>query len=561
MKKYIFLVIISILLIIPIFYIALCIGYKLDILKSFHILEEIYTQIIVYGNKPQSAVIVSLIYGFIPLFVTLVYIYNSRIKESYGYAKYVTTKSDINKIGLNFERGFPLAKFKNETIYFDDSRSCIVISSPGTGKTSAIVIPILLTAPHSMIVTDIKGELENLTAKYRKEILKNEVYIFNPFGDNNTLYFNPFDKSVIEKMSFNEKFSLCKQVASVLFEPQKGQDPHWIENARKLFTFFAMYDITKKGESNLFEIMRYPKKSEEELLTPEYMQLKKDIEEMQEIQLDTLTFFFKQASEEYIIDPIVQDYAREFQRFNQKEFKSVISTYTTKLEVFNDYRVREVVKKMSFRYEDLRKKNITIYQVLKEKDIAVLSPLIRVFTELVGKNLVDEENNKPHERVGFILDEFVRFGKLEYLLELPTLSRSYGLPSVFIAQTEAQIKKYYSLDDLDIIVSACHYRVIFTINDEAMAKRISESIGNLTRSKVSQTAQEDKIFGSKNKSLEGYALMTQQDLMNIPKDEVIITVAGHKAMPLRAKANYYFKNRKLKKYIYKYARDLSILNK
>ncbi len=33
--------------------------------------------------------------------------------------------------------------------------------------------------------------------------------------------------------------------------------------------------------------------------------------------------------------------------------------------------------------------------------------------------------------------------------------------------------------------------------------------------------------------------------MNIDKDEVIILVSGHKAKPLKLKANYYFKNKEL----------------
>ena len=58
-----------------------------------------------------------------------------------------------------------------------------------------------------------------------------------------------------------------------------------------------------------------------------------------------------------------------------------------------------------------------------------------------------------------------------------------------------------------------------------------------------------KVFGSKNKTLEKYSLLTPQDLQNIPKDELIITVFGNKAKPIKCKANYWFKNRKFRQII------------
>ncbi len=50
-----------------------------------------------------------------------------------------------------------------------------------------------------------------------------------------------------------------------------------------------------------------------------------------------------------------------------------------------------------------------------------------------------------------ILDEFVRFGKLPFLLEMPALCRSYNVVPLFITQDYAMIRKYYSDDDLKIV--------------------------------------------------------------------------------------------------------------
>ena len=553
MKKNILFLFLCIALVIPIFYTILCFSFSLNLFSS----ETMDTFIkILYALKNNEnlndKVYISLIYSFLPTVIILIRIITSNnLEDSYGYAKFATLR-DIKKMGLNFKGGFCFGIFKGKKIYSDDSYSTLVIASPGTGKTSSTVIPNLLSIKHSCIILDIKKELAHLTSAYRRDVLKNEVFIFDPYGDDNSFYFNPFSKKVIQDLNFDEQLTVVKEVSNVLFKDENSRDPHWIIKARKLFIFFTMYDIAKHEETNLFELMRYPMKSDDELLNEEYLLKKEKLESVENDKQNkeasgTLKLFFQQVSCDEDINSLIQDMAREFERSHNKELQSVISSYGTKMEVFTDRRVASVVQDMSFKYIDLREKNISVYICVKEKDIKTLSPLIQVFTEVIGKNLLDKENSNKEQRVAFILDEFTRFGKLEFLLELPTLSRSYNLPTIFLTQTEAQIEKYYSLADLRIISGACHYKILFTINDFKTAENMSKDIGTLTRKKVSQTSQENKLFGSKNKSLEGYNLLTPQDLQNIPKDEVIISVFGNKATPIKAKVNYWFKDTKFRR--------------
>lgn len=544
--------IIGLILFVPIFYIALCLYMEFDILNSFYILPNIYEGL-QQGKQLKLEVYLSFVWASIlPLF-SLFLILQSRKSSAYGRARFAVS-SDLKNMGLNLKKGFILAKFKNKSLCFDNGLSALIVAAPGTGKTSSIAIPNLLTIKTSCIVLDIKGELKSLTSSYRKEVLKNKVFVFNPFSKSNTFFFNPFDKDILVKLDFDERITLVKQLATILFpKSEKGSESHWRESAKDLFVFFAMYDIEKHNQTFLCEINRYPKKSAEELLTTE------NLEELYNLQaegivVDELNYFFKQASDDDSLDPLVRNQARSLSRVHYKELKSVITTFSRTMDVFNDYRVMNATSKMSFRYEELRRKNITLYIVVKEKDIDTLSPLIRILYEAIGKNLLDEENNNPDERIYFINDEFTRFGKLEFLLELPTLSRSYNIPGIYITQTEAQIEKYYSKEDLRIITGSVAYRAYFSVNDNETAKRVAEEIGDYTREKVSESSQANKLLGSKNRSREGYKLLTPQDLMNLRKDEILILALGARETPIKAQANYYFKNKKLKKIIKKYAK-------
>jgi type IV secretion system protein VirD4 len=552
-RKNISAIILSILLIVPIFYVALCILFDLPITSSFNVLNELYTQSYILERALKVQVYIAAAYSILPLLFTIMTIIAKWKKSIYGYAAFATFET-IKKMELNFKKGFTLCLFKGKPIKSDDTRSTLVIAAPGTGKTSSIVVPNLLSIPTSALILDIKGGIEKLTSRYRKEVFKNEIFIFNPFGKDNNFHFNPFAKDILKYLDFDERMSLIKQTANVLFKKEKGSDSHWVESARTLFIFFAIYDIEKNGETNLFKLMRFPKMSREELLDDEVILQAQELEETEEITLDDMKLFFTQVSSDMELDELVRDMARANDRTNQKEYRSIVTTYARKLEVFTDYRVKDLVESMSFEYEDLRKKNITLYIKVNEKDIDTLSPLIGVILETIGKELLTYTNNNKDERIDFYLDEFVRFGQIPFLLELPTISREYNMPGTYLVQTSAQVQKYYSLEDLKIISGACAYNVIFTLNDNDYAKMISESIGNLTRDKASTTSQFSKAFGSTNKSDEGYALLTPQDLMNIPKNEVIISVFGHKATPIKGKINYYFKNRSLKKIIKKYSK-------
>lgn len=100
----------------------------------------------------------------------------------------------------------------------------MAVAPPGTGKTSGLIVPNLLKVPNSSFVLDIKPELEEPTSTCRRELLGNEVLIFNPFAINikgeyvidengdekenrhidykeHSMFFNPFAREQIQHLS------------------------------------------------------------------------------------------------------------------------------------------------------------------------------------------------------------------------------------------------------------------------------------------------------------------------------------------------------------------------
>ncbi|MCQ2933752.1 type IV secretory system conjugative DNA transfer family protein [Helicobacter pylori] len=512
---------------------------------------------------------------------------------------------------LNFNKGFCVGLYKGlnslKPTYYDAPLSTLIIAPPGSGKTAAVAVPNLLNVPSSCVVLDIKGELCNLTAGYRQKHFKNKIFIFNPYGTDNSLYFNPFDKNIVSKMSFSEKRRLVEEIANTIFN-EKSQDPHWVEQAKNVFTFHALYELCVNEETTLFEIALsldknytplinkrgrfYPQvfqcveKSKEEgggfeMNNDGTYMLDKDAngKPIQIADVDVRKLWYQQVAEqiyididkkenydgtinklelkldkdkmpileEGMLDPFMRSYANRWANANDKEFSSIKSTFDRFMQVFTDYRVKRATSKMSFEYEDLRKDNITLYIKIAQTDIDIIAPLIRVLLESIGKNLLLKESKRFDERIYFILDEFVRFGKLSFLLEMPALSRSYGVVLLYITQSNAMIEKYYGKEDAKILNGTVNYRVLFRMNDYEYAQQISNEIGKMTRKTRSHSTEKGQLImgGTSSIGKEAWDLLSAQDIMNIDKDEVIILVSGHKAKPLKLKANHYFKNKEL----------------
>ncbi|QQW81937.1 type IV secretory system conjugative DNA transfer family protein [Helicobacter pylori] len=604
-----FCVLFSILLI-PLFFI-LANYYVFDALKSFR-QAYFFSQSVFIGLYKGASILdlkfevyITMIMSLMPL-VAAIYMSIQKTKEtSHGYARWANVKDIecfkvfskegfckvVHRLGVQFDKGFILGKFgfpKLRDVCYDKPLGAMIVAPPGAGKTACVALPNLLTLPNSCIITDIKGELRDKTAGYRQKFLNNRILIFNPYGDDNTCYFNPFDKRIVKPMNFDQRLRLVQENANNVFiSEEKGED-HWVSKAKDLFSFYALHDVCSKDETNFFDVAMGPNRDYVNLIDKRsryYKQLYQHDKKTGEIILDPQTnepilipnvnarkLWYLQVSEQKYADPkdprnfdpnepepaprsegaldeIVRNDARAWANSAEEEFASIISTFNRFVSVFKSNQVRIATSKMSFDYEELRTDNISLYIVIAQKDINTLAPLVRVILESIAKNLLANESSKKEERIYMILDEFVRFGKLPFLLEMPALCRSYNVVPLFITQDYAMIRKYYSDDDLKILKGVVHYNIVFKMNSAEDAEIVSKEVGEFTRqSKNYSTEKGQLVFGgSSSYSHEGRNLLTAQDIMNIESDEVIVIVTGAKATPLKLKANYWFKDKKLLK--------------
>lgn len=466
-------------------------------------------------------------------------------KSKYGYAYFIknlrSLKRHIKKFELNFKQGIVLGKLAGKFIRSNLPYSTLILAPPGTGKTAGIIIPNLLLCDNSMIIHDIKGELYDMTSDFRRSKFNHQILLFDPASDN-SLKFNIFAKSILPENKDNLR-SYVSNVANILFSGQKVKsnsesgDGYFENAAKSTFIFIAQWLIYKNGYTSIPQIRS--KLLEDEDTAKVIEQMSGDKGMPSEIREDGRGVLVASVSE--------------------NQWAGIIGQLKEALELFADNRIKSVTDSgCDFEASDLRKDKITIYIKIRDKDKKRLRPLISLIFDSISTQLISEMPKKSDNNITFILDEFIRLGRMDFISDLPAVSRGYKLNAVFVAQDYEQISKVYGQGAMSEFDSNCAYKIVLTQNSFKTADNISKLIGNKTtirssenRGNSSQTGIEVKIQGNRSSSQsisqEGIALVSAQDVLNLQKGKCLIIVQGHASNPIIADNPFWFEDKKLKK--------------
>ncbi len=437
------------------FYLIASIGAWLTYSDYFLKLDLIF---LVWASEiPPMSIFLSTVLGFISF---LLIGFKSRTFEGgkYGFARFAK-RYYIKKFGLNYKNGIILGKAFGKILKTDKPLSLLVLAPPGTGKTAGIIIPTLLTLKNSVLVHDPKGELYDLTSKVRAKFSK--VLLYDPMDDNSCV-FNPFAKELLPKDKRDVRGYILN-MSSILFKPaNENSDSYFIDAAKSAFLFFAEWLIWKNQETSLPEIRDKLLETTDIAKTIRVMMSTKGVPD--EIKKDGNGVLISEDSD--------------------KQWAGVVGTLKETIEIFADPRVKQATSgKMDFCGDDLRKENISLYLKIRDKDAKRLEPLMSMLVESISTQLISSLPNKDDKIVTFVLDEFVRLGKMNIIRDLPSVSRGYKVNTIFVAQDYEQITLKYGREAVSMFDSNCAYKVIFQQNNLQTAEKISKIIGNKTRKK------------------------------------------------------------------------------
>ena len=162
-------------------------------------------------------------------------------KEYMETLEEVETTKEIERSGL------PIF-FEGDKIYIDDKdRHNLVIGSTGSGKTQAVILPMLklsMNAKESFLVNDPHGELYQIMANSLKKKNYNVIALNfgNPVLGNN---WNPltYPYEIYKNGDYDIALGLIEELGYYIFmsKDYKNIDPFWINSTISYFTGLVLH--------------------------------------------------------------------------------------------------------------------------------------------------------------------------------------------------------------------------------------------------------------------------------------------------------------------------------
>lgn len=111
----------------------------------------------------------------------------------------------------------------------------VCFSPTGGGKTTGLVVPLLLESPDPMVVLDVKGELFKLTSYHRRAKFGSKIVALDPFKKVTDApdSLNPLDFIGQGEALIDDARALAE--ALVIRSPDE-KEPHWADSAENMIT-------------------------------------------------------------------------------------------------------------------------------------------------------------------------------------------------------------------------------------------------------------------------------------------------------------------------------------
>ena len=400
-----------------------------------------------------------------------------------------------------------------------------------SGKGVGLVIPTLLSWPHSTVVTDLKGELWAMTAGWRQQHAKNKVIRFEPASLADCAFWNPLDEI---RIGTEYEVGDVQNLATLIVDPDgKGLESHWQKTSQALLVgmilhvlYKAQHEGTPATLPHVDRMLSDPDRGVGEL----WMEM---------------TQYGHVNGENH---PVVGSAGRDMMDRPEEEAGSVLSTAKSYLSLFRDPVVARNVSSSQWRIKDLmnHENPVSLYIVTQPNDKARLRPLVRILMNMIVRLLADKMEfervkgdmpwmRKVLARIGFrhqadaymakamsyvrtkknykhrllcMLDEFPSLGKLEILQESLAFVAGYGMKFYLICQDINQLKSRetgYGPDET--ITSNCHVQNAYPPNRLETAQHLSKLTGITTVVKENVT-----ISGKRAGIFMGQASKTYQEV-------------------------------------------------
>jgi len=375
--------------------------------------------------------------------------------QKYGFVAKIKPDTAKNISGFVFGKLNGKYVTKKET----EDGHMLIIGGAGSGKSSCVAIPTLMSWQGRVFAIDVKGELYKTTSNSRD---KKYIKVFNP-SDRNA---NGYDPLYVLKHCDDVTEGVKEIAQAIIPLPADIKDPFWVTGAQNVLAGAILYYSENQG-MNFSEIMRavqsQPIKAVvDEIMESDNLEAKLFISNYAALRDETLGGI---ASE--ISGKILPFAANEALRQALDGHGECITP--------NDL-----------------EKGYDIYVCIEESKLEQWRGLLTMMCNQFLKEFErrQESNNKP---ILFMLDEFPRLGKIEAIINGLATLRSKKIQIALFVQSKSQLNAIYGKDVAEIIADNCQYKAILKASEPATQEWCSKLVGTSDKLKLSNNVNADMI--------------------------------------------------------------------
>ncbi len=491
---------------------------------------------------------------------------NEVINDLHGSSRFATyidvekmrLVSHKNKNGQFIARGayigaYDLPNGRRAVLRYDEAAHVLAFAPTRSGKGVGLVLPTLLSYPHSIFSNDIKRENFELTSGFRHSA-GSLCISFDPAStdqvsiDSSTRYNVSARWNVLDEIRiWTEKDVMDAQnVAAAIADPDsKGMEDHWVSTSYELLTGVILHVLYYERDKSLNGVATYladPTFTDPDQMFERMLNAVHDPEDvmgwMNSIGTPTKTH------------PQVAIAARAMLNKEEKERNSVLSTAKTKLGLYTEPIVARNTARSDFCINDLMNHDrpVSFYLISPPSDKERLRPLTRLFITIMLRRFMEKMDFEDgssvrgyRHRLLALIDELPSLRKLDVVQDGLAYMAGYGITAYLIIQDQLQLLDIYG--ENQSIVSGCHVRIAYAPNDVKTAEVISKMTGTTTIKRQNVSYSGNRLSPMLNQmsvseELIERPLMTCDEVMALPKDDSLIFVANNP--PIRAKKLKYY---------------------
>lgn len=403
-----------------------------------------------------------------------------------------------------------------------DDRHHLIVGPTRSGKGVGYVIPNALMFPGSMIVTDLKGEIFQHTAGYRKAN-GHQIFLFSP-GAQKTHRWNPLD---FVRQDRGSRTIDIQNMASLLIPETIGsENAVWQGTAQQVIAGVISYVLEStryKNRRNLGEVNSIFNSG---------------------VDLQALMKLIKENEPD--LSRFTTDSFNAYISLNERAARSALLDIQKAMQPFRNERVIAATNVTDIDLASMRRRQVSIYLAPNISDITILRPLLTLFVQQ-SMDLLTRDFDPTALPVYFLLDEFRQLKRMDEIMNKLPYVAGYNIKMAFIIQDLKNLDEIYGETSRHSLLGNCGLQLILGANDQATAEYASRALGKKTIRYKSESRTLE-LMGlprrTKVEQIRERDLMMPQEIRQMPDDRVILLVEGER--PIFANKRRYHAHGRLK---------------